>query len=144
MPIIRLLRFLLLLAGFLTEIQTGELSARQLRDMVDGVENCEKPAIDLEACVDAQSVFSGITAEQVRIPAERHTLYHAQWIRELLDRGILRKLWWIDTRDCCADGLTKGAVLRDALRCVARGEWKVRHPALPWTSTGLVLQSSSS
>ena len=123
--------YLLLLAGFLTEVQIGELTARKLRDMVDGSEASIKPAIDLEACVDAQSVFSGITAEQVRIPAERHTLYHAQWIRELLDRGILKRLWWIDTRDCCADGLTKGAVLRDALRYVARGEWKTVHEALP-------------
>ena len=114
--------YLLLLAGFLTEIQSGELTARQLRDMVDGVEGRVEPAEPPEACVDAQSVFSGITAESVRMPAERHTLYHAQWIRELLDRHILGTLWWIDTRDRGADGLTKGAVLRDALRCVARGE----------------------
>eukprot|EP00959_Pyramimonas_sp_CCMP1952_P079149 1654453-Pyramimonas_sp.AAC.1 len=89
--------------------------------MVDGSEAGIKPAIDLEGCVDAQSMFSGITAEQVRIPAERHTLYHAKWIRELLERGILKRLWWTDARDFCANGLTKGAVLRDALRCVARG-----------------------
>ena len=64
--------------------------------MVDGYEDCVKPAIPLEACVDAQSAFTRITAEQVRIPAERHTLYHAQWVRELLGRMILRALWWID------------------------------------------------
>eukprot|EP00959_Pyramimonas_sp_CCMP1952_P447495 9370022-Pyramimonas_sp.AAC.1 len=30
--------YLLLLAGFLTEVQIGELTARKLRDMVDGSE----------------------------------------------------------------------------------------------------------
>ncbi|CAK0867548.1 unnamed protein product [Prorocentrum cordatum] len=99
--------YLLLLAGFMTEIQGGELDARQLRDMVDGAEGCMVPALPLEACVDAQSVFSGITAEQVRIPEERHTLYHAQWVRELLDRLILRTLWWIDTRTAARMGLPK-------------------------------------
>ena len=136
--------YLLLLAGFMTEIQTGELSARQLRDMVDGAEGCLPPTLPLEACVDAQSVYSGITAQQVKIPAERHTLYHAQWIRELLDRHILRTLYWIDTRDCCADGLTKGSVIRDALRDVARGEWKLLHPVKAWRSSGLVLRKATS
>ena len=68
-----------------------------------------RPAVPLEACVDAQSVFSGTTAESLRMPAKRHTLYHAQWIRVLLDRHILGTLRWIDTRDCCADGLTRRA-----------------------------------
>eukprot|EP00959_Pyramimonas_sp_CCMP1952_P321118 6719939-Pyramimonas_sp.AAC.1 len=56
--------YLLLPAGFMTEIRGGELDARQLRDMVDGAAGCMVPALPLEACVDAQSVFSGITAEQ--------------------------------------------------------------------------------
>ena len=94
--------------------------------------------------MDAQSVYTGITAQQVKIPAERHTLYHAQWIRELLDRHILRTLYWIDTRDCCADGLTKGSVIRYALRDVARGEWKLLQPVKAWRSSGLVLQKATS
>ena len=71
--------------------------------------------LELHACCDAQSVFSGITAENVKLPAERHTLYHAQWVRELLDASTLRALWWLDTRDCVADGLTKGCIDRAAL-----------------------------
>eukprot|EP00959_Pyramimonas_sp_CCMP1952_P174514 3647127-Pyramimonas_sp.AAC.1 len=94
--------YLLLLAGVLVEIQMGEMSVRQSRGMVGGAESCMLAVPPLEACVDAQSVFSGITAGQVKMQAERHALYHAQWIRELLDRAILRVLWWTDTRDCCA------------------------------------------
>ena len=36
-------------------------------------------------------------------------------MRELLDRQRLRKLWWIDTRDMCADGLNKGSIDRKAI-----------------------------
>eukprot|EP00959_Pyramimonas_sp_CCMP1952_P102396 2142018-Pyramimonas_sp.AAC.1 len=68
----------------------GEMSVGRLRDMVDGADNCLLPMLPLEACVDVQSAFSGIAAEQVNMPAERRKLYHAQWIRELLDRAILR------------------------------------------------------
>ena len=124
--------FLLLLGAFLAEVQLGAMSAKQLRDMVDGCEGALAPPIELHACVDAQSVFAGITAEAVRMPAERHTLYHAQWIRQLLDRGILSGLWWIDTRDMIADGLTKGAVEREALLKTMRGEWHCQHPAMLW------------
>ena len=42
-------------------------------------------------------------------------LCHIQYIRELLDKGIIQYLFWIDTRDVIADGLTKGAVDRNAL-----------------------------
>eukprot|EP00959_Pyramimonas_sp_CCMP1952_P438897 9188829-Pyramimonas_sp.AAC.1 len=47
------------------------MSAKQFRDISDGAEDCEVLAVDLEARVDATSVFVGSTAEQVRTPAER-------------------------------------------------------------------------
>ena len=91
--------------------------------------------LELHACCDAQSVFSGITAENVKLPAERHTLYHAQWVRELLDACTLRALWWLDTRDCVADGLTKGSVPRDDIVAAMAGQWLIKHAALRWPST---------
>ena len=84
--------------------------------------------------MDAQGGFAGITSENVRMPAERHTLYHAQWVRELLERGLLKALWWIDTRDCCADGLTKGTVCRSALQAVMQGLWHVVHDCKRWSA----------
>eukprot|EP00959_Pyramimonas_sp_CCMP1952_P271252 5670696-Pyramimonas_sp.AAC.1 len=46
--------YLLLLAGFLAEVQMGDMSVRRLRDMVDGAENCMMPGLPLEASVDSQ------------------------------------------------------------------------------------------
>ena len=64
------------------------------------------------------------------MPSERHTLYHAQWIRQLLDRGILSGLWWIDTRDMLSDCLTKGSIDKKALRdAQGAGLWRLVHPA---------------
>ena len=85
--------------------------------------------LELHACVDAQSVFSGITAENVKVSTERHTLHHAQWVRELCEKELLHGLWWVDTRDCVGDGLTKGAVARQHVMAVMDGLWQVRHTA---------------
>ena len=123
--------FLLVLAACFAELQHGRQSPQALRDLTAGTGELRSP-LQLHACVDAQSVFSGITAEEVRVPAERHALYHAQWVRELLDKKLLEALWWIDTRDCCPDGLTKGSVARDAIIAVMHGEWRLDHAPKRW------------
>ena len=78
----------------------------------------------MDAGVDAKSVFDSVAAETVRTPADRHLLLHALAVREFLDDGRLRRLYWLDTFDMMADGLTKGAVDRAALiAATSRGEW---------------------
>ena len=48
-------------------------------------------------------------------------------MREFIDAGIIDKWWWIDTLDMISDGLTKGAVPRDALLAITTGkEWVLR------------------
>ena len=123
---------LLVLHGFFHEVRHGATSSRLLRDLVDRGSSDELPAMPMHACIDAQSVYAAITAEVIGMPAERHTLYHAQWVRELLDSRTLEALWWIDTRDCCADGLTKGTVLRDAIVAIMKGNWKILHECKRW------------
>ena len=71
--------------------------------------------------VDAKSVFAAVTATFIKQPAEKSLLSHVRYLHELLDKGILRLLFWIDTRDMGADGLTKGAVSREALHAYMRG-----------------------
>eukprot|EP00959_Pyramimonas_sp_CCMP1952_P185482 3878378-Pyramimonas_sp.AAC.2 len=44
--------------------------------MVDGAEGCMKPVLPLEIYVDAQSAYSDITAEQVKMLAERHITHN--------------------------------------------------------------------
>ena len=63
----------------------------------------------------------------IKQPAEKSLLCHIQYMRELLDKHIIRYLLWVDTRDMAADGLTKGAVARDALHEIMAGDMIVRH-----------------
>ena len=68
------------------------------------------------------SVYSAITASRVKLPTEKSLLAHLQYVRKLLDKGIIQALVWVDTRDMYADGLTKGSVRRDRLRDLATGK----------------------
>ena len=53
-------------------------------------------------------------------------------MRELLDKHITRYLLWVDTRDMAADGLTKGAVARDASHEIMAGDMIVRRAKEQW------------
>ena len=90
--------------------------------------------------LDAKSVFAAITATFIKPPAEKSLLCHVQYIRELLDKRVLHHLFWIDTRDMHADGLTKGAVERQLLHTLMDGwcefkqdfeHWKLKKPLNP-------------
>ena len=84
--------------------------------------------------LDAKSVYAAVTATFIKQPAERSLLSHVQYIRELLDKKIIFGLAWLDTRDMGADGLTKGAVSRDALHELMAGKMCLRHEHEQWRS----------
>ena len=84
--------------------------------------------------LDAKSVFAAVTATFIKQPAEKSLLSHVHYLRELLDKGIIQGLIWIDTRDMGADGLTKGAVARDALHELMAGAMHLRHEWELWRS----------
>eukprot|EP00974_Lingulodinium_polyedra_P089151 8644111-Lingulodinium_polyedra.AAC.1 len=65
--------------------------------------------------MDAESVFSAVSASPIKTPAEQSLLIQLQWLRELLDRSIITRFVWCDTRDMIADALTKGSISREAL-----------------------------
>ena len=118
-----------LIAGALHEIITGPKTAEQLVSLTERAEL----SIPLEVAIDAMAVFSGVTAAEVKPPREANLLMHARMIREWLDRGLVRKLWWVDTRDMLADALTEGAVSRDELTRALNGAvWKLQHQAKCW------------
>ena len=71
--------------------------------------------------VDAKSVFAAVTAAFIKQPAEKSLRCHAQYLWELLDKRVLQHIFWIDARDMAADGLTTGAVARDALHEIMEG-----------------------
>jgi hypothetical protein len=120
--------FCMLLAQLLHEIEKGActaIDARQLRET--GAWQCP-----IVLGIDAMSVFAAVSASNLKIPTEKGLWSHVQYLRELLDTGVLFALWWIDTRDMHADGLTKGSVDRDALRAIMQGFVKLMHEHKEW------------
>ena len=90
----------------------GPLSTTEGRQLREGH---LQTTVHIEVAIDAMSVFAAITADRIKAPAEKSLLSHVQFVRELLDKGIIRALIWLDTRDITADGMTKGAVDRAAI-----------------------------
>ena len=120
----------MLLATMLHQVETGCCtisSARLLREQGGW-------AIQLILALDAYSVFAAVIAQMVKTPAEKSLLSHVQFLRELLDRGILEYISWLDTRDMAADGLTKGEVERESLHAIMDGYLKLAQPTESWRS----------
>ena len=120
----------MLLACLLHQVDYGSMTPAKARECREA--NGWKLEIDLG--LDAYSVYAAVTASQVKAPAEKALLSHVQYLRELLDRRIVKYIVWFDTRDMVADGLTKGAVERDALQEVMLGKFIVRHKQERWTT----------
>ena len=87
---------------------------------------------DMEAVIDCKSILSAVSADAIKVPTERGTLPHVQWSRELVDRKILKRLTWVDTRDMVADGMGKGAVHRQAIVEFMSGHWTLKHAEMSW------------
>ena len=120
----------MLLSCLLHQVDHGSMTPAQAR-------NCRELSgwnVEIDLGLDAYSVYAAVTASQVKAPAEKALLSHVQYLRELLDRKIVKYLVWFDTRDMVADGLTKGAVEREALQEVMQGVFVVRHKQERWTS----------
>ena len=63
---------------------------------------------------------------------QKSLLCHVQFLRELLDHGVLAAIVWLDTGDMLSDGLTKGAVPRDALLQILDGVYRLHHEPKIW------------
>ena len=76
-------------------------------------------------CIDAKSVYDSITALRYSTPADRTMGIRVLAFREYLRDGLVYMIWWIDTVDMLADGMTKGSVDRTALVDIsASGQWR--------------------
>ena len=80
------------------------------------------------------SVFAAVTATYIKHPAEKSLLSHVQFLRELLDSHVIELIFWVDTRDMVSDGLTKGAVDREALHKIMDGFHAYLHEKKTWQS----------
>ena len=83
----------MLLAQMLHEIEHGSCSAAQARQLRE--KGGWKVIIIL--AIDAMSVFTGTTATTLKIPAEKGLWSHVQYLRELIDTGVIKEFWWVDT-----------------------------------------------
>ena len=119
---------LIMLNGALYELQHGVQTTERMRKLR------EEGGYSLPSwlLIDADSVFSAIAASPIKTPAERSLLIQLQWLKELLDRGIITKIVWCDTRDMVADALTKGSISRDALHKVCAGIVSILHKYKVW------------
>ena len=118
----------LLLSQMLHEVLEGPMTAVEARNQrIAG-----RFSVPMVLYVDAMSVFAAVTATFIKTPAEKSLLCHVQFLRELLDSGVLTALVWLDTRDMCSDGLTKGAVARDALMKIMDGSFIMNHECKVW------------
>ena len=96
----------LILRSMLVELEVRPTSPSQLADIIDTGQHM----ISVEAVVDARAVYDAVTADVVKTPDDKHMLLHALKLREWLDRGAVRALWWCDALDMIADGMTKGSI----------------------------------
>ena len=119
----------MLLRQIVHEFRHGPLSAAGARDLREG---SQKSDVLLGILIDAMSVYASVTANHIKIPAEKSLLSHLQFVRELLDRGILSILGWTDTRDMLADAMTKGAVDRDRIELALDGYLRMDYEAKVW------------
>ena len=83
-----------------------------------------KLLLPLEVCVDAKSVYDALASDPVRVPTEKSLYIHLLAMSDLIRRGVLTKVWWIDTKDMAADALTKGSIDREVVLLLGDiGEW---------------------
>ena len=78
--------------------------------------------------IDAESVYKFITSKELKTPAEKTLLGHVMYLREKLEKGVIQKIQWCDTRDMTADGHTKGCVDRKLLLDLMDRKQTFTHP----------------
>ena len=87
------------------------------------------PPIDV--CVDARAVFDALAASYVCDPQGSSLKLHLISVRDRLAQAIIRFLYWVDTRDMLADGLTKGGIDRTLLHNISQlCKYECKHEAL--------------
>ena len=109
----------------LHELASGIVSTSQAKSIMEGDTEC---SVALCTAIDARSVSAAVTAPNVKVPAEPSLLLHVHWVRSLLQRGRLKKLFWSDTRSMTADGMTKGSVDRTQIQSCMAGTLLLPQP----------------
>ncbi len=122
----------------LHEIRNGPLEVEHVKNLKTfGWNNA--CTLRTSIMIDAKSVYESLRASLFKPPVENSLAGHVLWLREIHDLGLLQEVVWTDTRDMYADGLTKGAIKRDALYETLSGIVRLRHPVAVCTRRRLAL-----
>ena len=97
--------------GLFAEICDGPHSARQLAEK----QETGNLSVDLETVSDNKGFVTAVSAVEIKPPAEPHLLFLLLAFRNRINEGMIRLLWWIDTRDMISDCLTKGGLNREPI-----------------------------
>lgn len=90
--------------------------------------------LPLDLCVHARAVYDAIAATDACEPAGSSLKLHLISMRDRMAHGAIRALYWVDTRDMSADGLTKGGIDRALWHGVGNDcRYKASHEALVHT-----------
>ena len=106
------------------EMDKGSISAQQARELRDN----GGLAFSATLSVDAMSLFQAIAAHTVKIPSEKNLAIELFWLRELLDRKVLKAIEWCDTRDMSSDCHTKGSIDREVILKLMKGRLDYSQP----------------
>ena len=104
----------------LIEIASGVRTAEQTKRYREQGEL----EFDVTLTIDAEGVYKSSVNRDFRTPSEKTLLGHVAWIREMLQKKVIRRLQWCDTGDMIADGHAKGNIDRTALINTMKGEQK--------------------
>ena len=89
---------------------------------------CLYPPIDI--FIDAKSVKDAIGATEICTPQESSLKTHLIAIRDRLQRGLIRSINWVDTRNMLADALTKGGIDRAMIQRAMNGSLTLHNEVL--------------
>ena len=90
--------------------------------------------IETVLVTDSMSLWSGVAAATVRVPTGKNLAVQLFWLREMLDKQVLTKFRWCDTRDMNADAHTKGKICREAILALMCGQFAYVHPVKNYVS----------
>ena len=114
---------------FLQENQSPEIDAQRLVQM----QETGSLSTELITVGDNDGVFRAISAENPKTATEPLLTPHIRAYRDLLTRGQVTRIVWVDNRDMVADPLTKGKTTRNELNTVLdQGHWQVSNKAQVW------------
>ena len=98
----------------------------------------------VEGVVDAKAVFGAVTADVVKTPDDKIMLDHALNLRRLLDRSALRVLWWTNSLDMIAEGMTKGSIDgKEILHLCRAGIRTCERKVIRWSSAVRVVAETA-